>query len=164
MRTRKGSKSIRVAYERTKMRMGRKKGAQAIGRSRGGATTKIHALVDAEGQPVRLVLSEGQRHDITQAPDLLRDVRNAYVVADRAYDSNALRQQLRSQRCRAVIHSQKDRKVKRRPNKALYKTRHRVENFFQRVKRYRRVATRYDKLAKNYLSMVTFAAVLTWPL
>jgi transposase len=53
---------------------------------------------------------------------------------------------------------------KRRPNKALYKTRHRVESFFQRVKRYRRIATRYEKLAQNFLSMVAFAAVLTWPL
>jgi transposase len=146
------------------MRMGRKKGAQEIGRSRGGATTKIHALVDADGQPVRLVLSQGQEHDITKAPELLQDLRNAYVVADRAYDSNALRLQLRSQQCKPVIESQKGRKIKRRPNKALYKTRHRVENFFQRVKRYRRVATRYEKLAKNYLSMVAFAAVLTWPL
>jgi transposase len=146
------------------MRTGRKKGAQAIGRSRGGPTTKIHALVDADGQPVRLVLSEGQRHDMTQAPELLRGLRKAYVVADRAYDSDALRAQLRSQRCRAVIHSQKTRKRKRRPNKALYKTRHRVENFFQRVKRYRRIAMRYEKLAKNYLSMVFFAAALTWPL
>jgi transposase len=145
------------------MRTGRKKGAQAIGRSRGGATTKIHALVDADGNPVRLVLSEGQEHDIKQAPDLLRDVRKAYVVADKAYDSDALRKQLRSQRCRPVIHSQKGRKVKRRPNKALYRTRHRVENFFQRAKRYRRIATRYEKLAKNFLSMVCFAAVLTWP-
>lgn len=146
------------------MRTERKKGAQAIGRSRGGATTKIHALVDADGQPVRLVLSEGQQHDMKQAPELLKELREAYVVADRAYDSNALRKQLRSQRCRPVIHSQKGRKIKRRPNKALYKTRHRVENFFQRVKRYRRVATRYEKLAKNYLSMVAFAAVLTWSL
>ena len=149
------------------MRTGRKKGAQAIGRSRGGATTKIHALVDADGQPVRLVLSEGQQHDIMQAPELLKELRNAYVVADRAYDSNALREQLRSQLrsqlCRPVIHSPKGRKIKRRSNKALYKTRHRVENFFQRVKRYRRVATRYEKLAQNFLSMVAFAAVLTWP-
>jgi transposase len=120
--------------------------------------------VDADGQPVRLVLTEGQQHDMKQAPELLKELRQAYVVADRAYDSNALRKQLRSQRCRPVIHSQKGRKIKRRPDKALYKTRNRVENFFQRVKRYRRVATRYDKLAKNYLSMVTFAAVLTWPL
>ena len=65
------------------------------------------------------------------------------------------------ERCRPVIHSRKGRKIKRRPNKAICKTRHRVENFFQRLKRYRRIATRYEKLAKNYLSMVTFAAVLT---
>ena len=63
-----------------------------------------------------------------------------------------------------MIHSRKGRKIKRRPNKAICKTRHRVESFFQRLKRYRRIATRYEKLAKNYLSMVTFAAVLTSPL
>lgn len=144
------------------MRTVRKKGAQAIGRSRGGATTKIHVLVDADGQPVRLLLSEGQQHDVKQAPELLQDIRNAYVIADKAYDSDTLRNQLRSQRCRPVIHSRKGSRKKRRPNKALYKTRHRVENFFQRVKRYRRIGTRYEKLADNYLSMVLFAAVLFW--
>jgi len=145
------------------MRMERKKGAQAIGRSRGGATTKIHALVDADGNPVRLVLSEGNEHDIKQAPGLLRSVRKAYVVADKAYDSDELRKQLRTQRCRPVIHSRNGNRVKRRPNKVLYRTRHRVENFFQRAKRYRRIGTRYEKLANNYLAMVCFAAVLTWP-
>ena len=80
-------------------------GPQAIGRSRGGPTTKIHAVVDALGYPVRVLLTPGQTHDVTQAPYLLEQVTNANVLADRAYDSRKLVEQLESQGCRVVIPS-----------------------------------------------------------
>jgi transposase len=96
------------------------------------------------------------------APYLLSRIRHAYVCADRAYDANDLRAQLREQRCRVVIPPNPTRRVQHRYDKRLYKRRHHVENFFQRIKRYRRVATRYEKLAANFFAMVCIAAVLAW--
>jgi len=139
-----------------------KRGAQQIGHSRGGASTKIHAVVDAVGRPVCLALTEGQRHEMTVAPLLLAGIRRAYVIGDRGYDANSLREQLRRQRCRVVIPSTTSRRRKRPFNRRLYKRRHRVENFFQRIKRFRRISTRYDKLAANFFAMVCLAAALTW--
>lgn len=118
--------------------------------------------MDERGRAVRLDLSEGQRHEITRAPELLRGLREAYVAADRAYDSRALREQLRAQRCRIVIRSNPTRRVQRRYDRTLYKSRHHVENFFRRLERFRRIAMRYDRLAVTFLAMVSFAAVLTW--
>jgi transposase len=97
------------------------------------------------------------------APYLLSRIRNAYVIGDKGYDSNELRLQLRSQRCRIVIPSRRqEHRRARRFNRALYKTRHLVENFFQRLKRYRRVATRFEKLARNFFAMICFASALVW--
>jgi len=107
-------------------------------------------------------LTEGQSHEIKLAPYLLSLVKNAYVAGDRAYDARALREQLRAQRCRVVIPSNPTRRIQRRYDKRLYKRRHLVENFFQRLKRYRRVATRYEKLGVNFFAMVCLAAALIW--
>lgn len=93
---------------------------------------------------------------------LLSRIRNAYVCGDSAYDARSLREQLRRQRCRIVIPSNPTRRVRHRYNRRLYRRRHRVENFFQRLKRYRRVATRYEKLAANFFAMVCLAAALVW--
>jgi transposase len=139
-----------------------KRGAQQIGRSRGGPSTKIHAVVDAGGRPFCLALTEGQTHEIKLAPYLLSRIGHAYVVGDRAFDARALREQLEAQHCKVVIPSNPTRRVQRRYDKRLYKRRHLVENFFQRLKRYRRVATRYEKLALNFFAMVCFAAALIW--
>jgi transposase len=144
------------------MRMEHEKGGRAIGHSRGGATTKIHALVDAWGRPVQFALTEGQTHEMKAAGSLLAEVANAFVVGDRAYDATSLREQLKKQGCQVVIPSNPTRKVQRRYDRTLYKLRHRVENFFQRLERFRRIATRYEKLAASYYAMVCFAAVLIW--
>ncbi len=96
------------------------------------------------------------------AGGLLAELTDAYVVGDRAYDAAELRQQLRSQGCTVVIPSNPTRKVQRRYDRTLYKLRHRVENFFQRLKRFRRIATRYEKLASSFFALVYFAAVLIW--
>lgn len=82
--------------------------------------------------------------------------------ADRAYDARALVEQLRRQHCRVVIPSNPTRRTLRRYDRRLYKHRHHVENFFQRLKRYRRIGTRYDKLSASFFAMVCMAAVLIW--
>ena len=96
------------------------------------------------------------------APQLLAGLRRIFVIADKAYDSDAVRQQLRDQKCTAVIPSRSNRRRKSRLNKPLYRRRHLVENFFQRIKRYRRIAMRFEKRAENFLSMLCLAAALTW--
>jgi transposase len=139
-----------------------KRGDQSIGRSRGGATTKIHAVVDAIGRPVRLTLTAGQTHEMKAAGGLLAGLYHAYVVGDRAYDAASLREQLQGQDCRVVIPSNPTRRIQRRYDRTIYEQRHHVENFFQRIKQCRRIATRYEKLATTYLAMVSIAAMLTW--
>ena len=96
------------------------------------------------------------------APYLLSRIRRAYVLADKGYDANALREQLRRQRCRVVIPSNRTRRRRRPFHRKLYKRRHLVENFFQRLKRYRRIATRYEKLAINFFAMLCLASALVW--
>jgi transposase len=96
------------------------------------------------------------------AGSLVADVSDAFVIGDRAYDAASLRQQLRLQGCHVVIPSNPTRRVQRRYDRVLYKLRHRVENLFQRLKRFRRIATRYDGLARTFFGMVCFAAILTW--
>jgi transposase len=107
-------------------------------------------------------VTEGQSHEIKLAPYLLSLIEYAYVAGDKAYDARALREQLVAQHCKVVIPSNPTRRVQRRYDKELYKKRHLVENFFQRVKRHRRVATRYEKLAVNFFAMVCLAAILVW--
>ena len=137
-------------------------GPQAIGRSRGGPTTKIHALVDGLGYPLRLELTPGQAHDVTRALSLLGQVHSAIVLADRAYDSRAVVEALEARGCCVVVPSRRCCKRQRTIDKHQYKERFLVENFFQKIKRFRRVAMRFEKLAAHYLAMVTIASVLVW--
>jgi transposase len=143
-------------------RSAKKTGPQAIGRSRGGPTTKIHARVDALGNPVHLHLTEGQVHDVTQVQTLLAGVHHANVIADKGYDANSVVDLALSQGCTAVIPSRSCRKQPREFDRHLYKERCLVENFFQRIKCNRRVAMRFEKLAANFLAMVQLAAILVW--
>lgn len=113
---------------------------------------------------VRFLLTGGQRHDVTQAAALIAGLKPGYVIADRAYDSAEFRKQLRRQKAKAAIPSPKNRKIKRRPNKARYARRNVVERFFGRIKHFRRVATRYDKKDVNYLGFVLLASVIVTPL
>jgi transposase len=140
----------------------KKGGSQEIGRSRGGPSTKIHAIVDALGNPVRLELSPGQTHEMKLAPTMLADIRDANVIGDRAYDAKALADQLAGPRCRVVIPSNPTRASPRAYDKDLYLERCLVEHFFQRIKRFRRIAMRFEKLAKNFLAFVQLAAVRVW--
>ena len=143
----------------------RKRGAQAqaIGLSRGGQTTKVHALTDVLGRPFALTLTPGNVSDITVAPELLaRAGKVRYVLADKGYDADELRQSLRQVGAVPVIPGRANRKRQIIYDKARYKERHRIENAFCRLKDFRRVATRYDKLANNFLSAVALAALLSY--
>lgn len=144
----------------------RKRGAwsQAIGKSRGGRTTKLHGLTDDQGRPRLLQLSAGNINDLTVAPALIETARGhvTCLLADRGYDTNAIRALLASHGTEAVIPSTRTRKIPLPYSRAMYRARHRVENLWCRLKDWRRVATRYDKLARNFLAGALIAAILTY--
>jgi transposase len=134
-----------------------------MGRSRGGLTTKIHALVDACGLPVVLKITEGQAHDGRSAQDMLDTVgRGDVLLADRAYDSNALRQTLAARGARANVKPMPNRVMVPRFNRRLYRKRNLVERFFNKIKHYRAVATRYDKRDDNFLAGIKLASIRIW--
>ena len=110
----------------------KKKADEALGKSRGGVTTKIPAVTDELGRCIDFTLTEGQIHDCTQAESLLEEKSPENVLADKGYDTH------------------------------IYKERHPVENFFQFIKRFRRIGTRYEMSAQNYAGMVTIACILQW--
>lgn len=134
-----------------------------MGRSRGGLTTKIHALVDANGLPVALKLTEGQAHDGASAVDMLEALSEGQILlADRAYDSDRLRQSLGERGVFANVRPMKGRKRALPFSPWLYRQRNLVERFFSKLKHYRAVATRYEKHAANFLAAVKLAAVQIW--
>jgi transposase len=134
-----------------------------MGRSRGGLTTKIHALVDANGLPIALKLTEGQAHDGRSAADMLGGLRRGQtLLADRAYDSNALREAMTAQGAWANIKPMSRRLDPPAFSPFLYRYRNLVERFFSKLKHYRAVATRYEKHAANYLAVVKLAAIRIW--
>jgi transposase len=137
-------------------------GQEALGRSRGGFSTKIHALVDALGNPLRFALTAGQRHDITQAHSLSHNIFNASMIADTAYDANAFIHTLKAAHCNPEIPSRKNRKEVRNYDEYLYKERHAIECFFGKIKHFRRIFSRYDKSALVYLSFLYFVGALIW--
>lgn len=139
--------------------------AQAIGLSRGGLTTKIHALVDGHGRAVKLLLSAGNVADITLAPALVAELTAracGTLVADKGYDSDALRTLLVAKNIFPCLALNATRKERRYFHRGYYRHRYHVENFFGVLKRQRRVATRYDKLATSYAAFVTISAILDW--
>ena len=126
--------------------------AEALGRSRGGFSTKVHVLCDALGNPVRFILTPGQQADITQAEALLADQQPAAVLADKGYDSDALLAFIADLDAQAVIPARRNRIQQRELDPQLYAERNQVERLFNRLKHYRRLATRYDKTARNFLA------------
>ena len=134
-----------------------------MGRSRGGLTTKIHALVDANGLPVVLKLTEGQAHDGKSAADMLGHLGSGQILlADRAYDADALRKMLEAQGAWANVRPMPGRVSKPAFSPFLYRYRNLVERFFSKLKHNRAIATRYEKLATNYLALVKLAATRIW--
>ena len=135
---------------------------QALGRSRGGFSTKIHVNVDALGNPLRFVLTGGQRHDFSQAEALLMDFIFERVIADRAYDADAFLDWIAGLGAEAVIPPRKNRKQQRPYDAHLYKERHLVECFINKLKQFRRLFSRFDKLATRFLGFLSLAAALIW--
>ena len=151
--------------ESSSLGRGRKRGdqIQAIGRSRGGRTTKIHAVVDGAGRPIAFEITQGQLGDVRAALALLAPLPPAALcAADTAYYSNGLRQFLIERGTLPVIPNNPTRKRFHPFNRKLYRERNMIERMFCRLKDWRRIATRYDKLAAVFAASVHLAAIVTW--
>lgn len=135
----------------------------AIGRSKGGLTTKVHMLADAHGNPLEFTITEGQAHDMTEASILVDMTEAEFLLGDKGYDSDPLREQALAKGTIPVIPRKKN-SVKANPcfDKELYKARHVVENLFAKMKNFRAFSTRYDKLKRNYASTVAIVCSVIW--
>ncbi len=134
-----------------------------MGRSRGGLTTKIHALVDADGRPIRLKLTEGQAHDGRSAIDMFDTLGAGHILlADRAYDSDSLRQSMAARGAWANIRPMPNRIRHPIFSTWVYRQRNAVERFFNKLKHFRAIATRYDKRDDNFLASVQLASMRIW--
>jgi transposase len=125
-------------------------------------TTKIHACVEGLGQLARFTLTSGQVHDVTQAQTLIEKIQPVAVLADKAYDADALLAYIDSKAAKAVIPPKTNRKNQRTFDKHQYRNRNVIERFFAKLKQFRRIATRYDKLASRFGSFVALAASVIW--
>ena len=119
-------------------------------------------LCDGLGNPVRFLVTPGQRSDVRQAEALLEQVEAGAVIADKAYDADHLVEHLTARGAKAVIPPKRNRSEQRAYDRNLYADRNKVERLFNRLKHYRRVATRYEKTAGSFLAMVQVAAIMVW--
>jgi transposase len=133
-----------------------------LGRSRGGVSTKLHAIVDTKSRPLHIALTAGQRHEMIAANELLRHARGRVLIGDTGYDSNEFLDAIRLKGMRPVVHMRPERKERRRLDRKSYRRRYLVEVFFHNLKRFRAIATRYEKTARNYLALVQVACCLLW--
>jgi transposase len=149
---------------RAPARRGWKRGpaVQGIGRSRGGATTKVHLVVDALGLPLAFELTEGQRHDIVPAPGLVQRTKPRCLLADKAYSTHDFRALLDTIACEPVIPSSSSWIDPPAYDKEVYKARAEVECTFNLLKQARRFATRYEKTLRNYAAVVAIGCALLW--
>lgn len=136
--------------------------AQALGRSRGGFTSKIHLVVDALGNPLRVLLTGGQVHDSTQAFTLLKGLMSQHVIADRGYASQAIVSAIEQRPSVAVIPPHQSSQTPREYDRWLYRERHLIECCINKLKHFRRVFSRFDKLARRYAGFIQFASALIW--
>ena len=125
-------------------------------------TTKIHMATDALGRPLRILLTPGQRGDVTQAEALLSGMKANHVLADKAYDSNALRKLIAAMGANAVIPCNPTRKSPIPYDFEIYKARNAIERCFNKLKHFRHIATRYDRRAINFLSFIHLACAMIW--
>ena len=135
---------------------------EALGRSRGGFSCKIHALTDSLGLPIKFILTGGQAADISQALPLLQGVKAGALLADKGYDADLLLAWLKEHDMEAVIPPKSNRKEPRPCNWHLYKERHVVECMFGKLKHYRRIFSRFEKKMINFNGMLTLGACLLW--
>ena len=135
---------------------------QALGRSRGGFSTKIHVTVDGLGYPLRLHLTAGQRHDIIKAHDLTVDLAFDHLLADRSYGAQDFVDALIARGIEVVIPPRKNAQQPREYDEWRYRERHLIECFIGKIKHFRRIFSRFDKLAKRYLGFLQFVSSLIW--
>ena len=136
---------------------------RAIGTSRGGPTTKVHVAADAHGNPFYIEITGGQVHDSQVAGQLIDQVIGENLIADKGYDSEEIRNKARSKNMTPIIPKRSNSKT---PNpefdKDIYKNRHVVENLFARLKHFRSISTRFEKLARNFKSVLMFVCTIHW--
>ena len=148
------------------MRRWRKRGPQrnALGRSRGGFSTKINARTNADGLPIGIVITPGQAHDVTAYPALMAqsDTDPKQLLADKGYDSDTIRGDVQARGGEPLIPTKINRKAQFVVPKALYRLRNRIERFINRLKNSRRVATRYEKLIETFSGFVLLATIRIW--
>ena len=123
-------------------------------------TTKLHVAVDSLGNPVRVILTAGQISDIGQAGALIKDQPAEFIVADKGYDSDAFVETITAQGSQAVIPPRSNRLNPRAFDRHIYKDRNLIERFFCRIKQFRRIATRYEKLAERFTSFICLVGAI----
>ena len=138
----------------------KKHGHQALGRSRGGFSTKIHLTTDDSGTALRIILTAGERDDSTQAENLVDGFEFESLLGDKAYDSDKFLQPLVEKGVKIVVPTRINRKIQREIDRLMYRERNWIERFIGKLKQYRRIFSRFDKLAKNYLSFIHLVSAL----
>ena len=136
--------------------------AHALGRSKGGLSTKVHAATDALGHPIRFLLTGGERNDITQIEGLLAGLRTNHVLADKGYDGQRAMDAIAASGARPVVPRRTTTATWRTCDASLYKERNLIEHFFNKIKHFRRIATRYHKLARNHVGFLNLVAAIKW--
>lgn len=135
---------------------------QSFGKTKGGRNTKIHALTNGKVQALNFILTAGNKHEVTVAVDLLEYAEGRIILGDRGYDSDSLRGEIEEAGGVAQIPGKSNRKEEVFYIKEVAKIRHVVENYFCKIKRFRRIATRYDRTSETYLSFLALASLTTW--
>ena len=140
----------------------RKRGNQDLARTKGGLNTKLHLAVDAHGLPVKIIVTKGTTADCSQAEALIDGLLAEHVLADKAYDTNALLKYLTGRKMNPVIPPSRRRKTMRPYDRDIYRHRHLVENAFLKLKQWRAIATRYAKTTASFLAQCQIAAIMLW--
>lgn len=135
---------------------------EGLGRSKGGFTTKIHAKVDALGNVLKVIITPGQRNDCTQAKNLLEGHIGEYTLGDRGYDSDEIRDEIKTKNSMPVIPPRQNRKIQYEYDEEIYKERHAIECFFNKIKHFRRIFSRYEKSARAFASFLSFVGAMLW--
>lgn len=147
---------------------------EALGRSQGGFSTKLHRRCDGNGLPITFLVTVGERHETVVFEQLMEQgavkrsgagrprLRPKRVSGDKGYSSGQIRRYLRRRGIRITIPRKDNERHRGKFDKSLYRERNRVERCFNRLKQYRRIATRYEKKAENYLAMLTLASIMMW--
>ena len=143
-------------------RCSKKHGYQCLGRSRGGFSTKIHLAIDGLGNSLRFILTGGERDDTTQAENLIANFKFKKLLADKGYDSDKFLQIVLDKGVELVVPTRVNRKKQRQIDRSVYRHRNLIERFIGQIKHYRRIFSRFDKLAKNYLSFIHLVSSIIW--